>query len=132
MKWFSILSFPNNLRFWISTCFTREVDTFPFSDYEVVGGSAVNDGWRNLDLQVSSLTSHGVSVDLTHVPASVNLLDVGDVKLPLLVLPVGEGHPLVPGDDAVVNGHDGLGVHPHPGNLKYSVNNLFLRPSSTL
>ena len=121
VKWFSILSFPNNLRFWISTCFTREVDTFPLSDNEVVGGSAVNDGWRNLDLQVSSLTSHGVSVDLTHVPASVNLLDIGDVELPLLVLTVGEGHPLVPGDDAVVNGHDGLGVHPYPGNLKNKI-----------
>ena len=44
------------------------------------------------------------------------------MKLPLLVLPVGQGHPLVPGDDAVVDGHDGLGVHPHPGNLSSKVN----------
>ena len=70
-----------------------------------------------LNLKVTSFTSHGVSVDLTHVPASVNLLDVGDVELPLLVLPVGEGDPLVPGDDAVVDGEDSLCVYPHPSNL---------------
>ena len=70
-----------------------------------------------MHLQVSPPTPHRVSVDLTHVVTSVNLLGVGDVKLPLLVFPVGERHPLVPGDDAVVDGQDGLGVHPHPGNL---------------
>ena len=70
-----------------------------------------------MHLQVSPPTSHRVSVDLTHVVTSVNLLGVRDVKLPLLVFPVGERHPLVPGDDAVVDGQDGLGVHPHPGNL---------------
>ena len=70
-----------------------------------------------LHLQVSSPAPHGVSVDLTHVPASVLLLHVSNVQLPLLVFPVGERHPLVPGDDAVVDGQDGLGVHPHPGNL---------------
>ena len=71
-----------------------------------------------LDLQVSSPAPHGVGIDLTHVPASVLLLHVSNVQLPLFVLPVGERHPLVPGDDAVVDGQDGLGVHPHPGNLE--------------
>ena len=71
-----------------------------------------------LNLKVTSFTSHGVRVNLTHVPASVNLLDICDVELPLLVLTVGQGHPLVPGDDAVVDGEDSLGVHPHPSNLK--------------
>ena len=70
-----------------------------------------------LDLEVPSLAPHGVGVDLAHVPAPVHLLHVGDVKLPLLVLPVGQGHALVPGDDAVVDGQDGLRVHPHPRNL---------------
>ena len=54
---------------------------------------------------------------LTHVPAAVHLLHVSDVELPLLVFPVGEGDPLVAGDDAVVDGKDGLGVHPDPGDL---------------
>ena len=70
-----------------------------------------------LDLEVPSLAPHGVGVDLAHVPAPVHLLHVGDVKLPLLVLPVGQGHALVTGDDAVVDGQDGLRVHPHPRNL---------------
>ena len=73
-----------------------------------------------MNLQISSFTSHGVRVDLTHVPASVNLLDIGDVKFPLLVLTVGEGDPLVPGDDAVVDGEDSLCVYPHPSNLIYT------------
>ena len=33
------------------------------------------------------------------------------------VMPVWEGNALVAGDDAVVDGEDGLGVHPHPGHL---------------
>ena len=70
-----------------------------------------------LHLQVSSPAPHGVRVDLAHVPAAVLLLHISNVQLPLLVFPVGEGHPLVPGDDAVVDGQDGLSVHPHPGNL---------------
>ena len=74
-----------------------------------------------MHLQVSPPTPHRVSVDLTHVVTSVNLLGVGDVKLPLLVFPVGERHPLVPGDDAVVDGQYGLGVHPHPGNLESNI-----------
>ena len=78
-----------------------------------------------MHLQVSPPTPHRAGVDLTHVVTSVNLLGVGDVKLPLLVFPVGERHPLVPGDDAVVDGQDGLGVHPHPGNLE-SKNIVFL------
>ena len=71
-----------------------------------------------MHLQVSSPAPHGVRVDLAHVPAPVNLLGVGDVQLPLLVLSVRERHSLVPGDDAVVDGEDGLGVHPDPGNLE--------------
>ena len=43
------------------------------------------------------------------------------MELPLLVFPVGEGDPLVAGDDAVVDGEDGLGVHPYPGNLHNTV-----------
>ena len=70
-----------------------------------------------LHLQVPPPAPHGVRVDLAHVPAPVNLLGVGDVQLPLLVLSVRERHSLVPGDDAVVDGENGLGVHPHPGHL---------------
>ena len=43
------------------------------------------------------------------------------MELPLLVFPVGEGDPLVAGDDAVVDGEDGLGVHPDPGHLHSTV-----------
>ena len=71
-----------------------------------------------MHLQVSPPTPHRVSVDLTHVVTSVNLLGVGDVQLPLLVLAVAQRHALVPRDDAVVDGEDGLGVHPDPGNLE--------------
>ena len=53
-----------------------------------------------LDLEVAPLAPHGVGVDLAHVPAPVHLLHVGDVQLPLLVLPVRERHALVAGDDA--------------------------------
>ena len=75
-----------------------------------------------LYLYVPPLAPHGVRIDLAHVPPTVNLLHIGDVELPLLVLPVGEGDPLVPGDDAVVDGQDGLRVHPHPGYLgKYEI-----------
>ena len=67
------------------------------------------------------------------------------MQLPLLVLPVGQGHALVTGDDAaskidiltrffalpsnyspVVDGHDSLSVHSNPGNLKETC----LMPSS--
>ena len=71
-----------------------------------------------LDLEVSPLAPHGVGVNLAHVPAPVHLLHVGDVQLPLLVFPMGEGHALVAGDDAVVNRHDSLSVHSDPGNLE--------------
>ena len=71
-----------------------------------------------MHLQVSSPAPHGVRVDLAHVPASVLLLHISNMKLPLLVLSVRERHSLVPGDDAVVDGEDGLGVHPDPGNLE--------------
>ena len=70
-----------------------------------------------MDLEISSPAPHGVCIDLTHVPAPVHFPDVGDVQLPLLVLPVGEGDSLVPGDDAVVDGEDGLSVHSDPSNL---------------
>jgi hypothetical protein len=35
----------------------------------------------------------------------------------MVCVPVREGDPLVAGDDAVVDGENGLGVHPHPGHL---------------
>ena len=70
-----------------------------------------------MDFNISSLAPHRVGIDLAHVPPTVNLLYVGDVQLPFLVLPVGEGNPLVSCDDAVVDGEDSLCVHTHPSNL---------------
>ena len=63
---------------------------------------------------------HRVRVDLTHVPASVTLLGTVEVEIPLVLPRPGERDPGVPGDDVVVDGQDGLSVHPHPGNLSTS------------
>ena len=112
-----VLSPPQDLRLREAPGLAGQVHSLLLPDDQVVGCLAVDDGGRNMNLQVAPPASHGVGVDLTHVPASVLLLHVSNVELPLLVLPVGERHPLVPGDDAVVDGQDGLGVHPHPGNL---------------
>ena len=71
-----------------------------------------------MDLDVTARAPHGVRVHLAHVPSSVYLLDVGDVKLPLLVLPVRKRNSLVPCDDAVVDCKDGLSVNTHPSYLK--------------
>ena len=40
-----------------------------------------------------------------------------NVKVPLLLSWSGEGEAGVPADHVVVDGEDGLGVHPHPGYL---------------
>ena len=61
---------------------------------------------------------HGVGVDLTHVPATVALLDAVEVEVPLVLAGPGQGDPGVAGDHVVVDGEDGLGVHSNPGNLR--------------
>ena len=61
---------------------------------------------------------HWVSVYLTHVPAPVALLDAVEVEIPLVLPGPGQGDPGVAGDHVVVDGEDGLGVHPDPGNLR--------------
>ena len=62
--------------------------------------------------------NHRVRVDLTHVPASVALLGTVEVEVPLVLPQPREGDPGVPGDHVIVDGQDGLSVHPHPGNLQ--------------
>ena len=116
---FAILASPQKLRLRVAAGLAGEVDPLGLADDEVVGGPAVDDEGRHLDLEVGPPAPHGVGVDLAHVPAPVHLLHVGDVQLPLLVLAVAQRHALVPRDDAVVDGHDGLGVHPHPRNLQH-------------
>ena len=65
---------------------------------------------------------HGVGVDLTHVPASVALLDAVEVEVPLVLAWPGQGDPGVAGDHVVVDGEDGLGIHSNPGNLRQTSN----------
>ena len=61
---------------------------------------------------------HWVSVYLTHVPAPVALLDAVEVEIPLVLPGPRQGDPGVAGNHVVVDGEDGLGVHPDPGNLR--------------
>ena len=61
--------------------------------------------------------NHRVGVDLTHVPASVALLGTVQVEVPLVLPRPGQRDPGVPGDDVVVDGENGLSVHPDPGHL---------------
>ena len=112
-----VLPPPEDLRRGVAAGLACQVDSLLLPHHEVVGCLAVNDRRRHLDLEIPSPAPHGVCVDLAHVPASVLFLHVRNVELPLLVLPVRERHSLVPGDDAVVDGEYGLGVHPHPGHL---------------
>ena len=115
---FPVLAFPEDLGLRVTPGLAGQVHPLLLPHDEVIGGAAVDDGGGHLDLEVSPLAPHGVGVDLAHVPAPVHLLHVGDVQLPLLVFPVGEGHALVAGDDAVVDGHNSLSVHSDPGNLE--------------
>jgi hypothetical protein len=50
-----------------------------------------------------------------------------NMKIPLLLCGPGEGEPRVPADHVVVDGQDGLGVHPHPRHLHTTIN---LQPST--
>ena len=70
------------------------------------------------NLDVAGPVDHRVRVDLTHVPPAVTLLGTVEVEVPLVLPGPGERYPGVPGDDVVVDGQDGLSVHPHPGNLR--------------
>ena len=114
---FAVLAFPEDLRLRVTPGLTGQIHSLLLPHDEVIGCAAVDDGGGHLDLEVSPLAPHGVGVDLAHVPAPVHLLHVGDVQLPLLVFPVGEGHALVAGDDAVVDGHNSLSVYSDPSNL---------------
>ena len=70
---------------------------------------------------------HRVGVDLTHVPAPVALLDAVEVEIPLVLPGPRQGDPGVAGDHVVVDGEDGLGVHPDPGNLRQTSIILYLK-----
>lgn len=95
-----------------------QVDQTALLDHHVRGGALVHDGGGHDHTQVALLTPHGLGVDLTHVPASIRLLHVVQVQSPDLVVVVGEGDPLVSGDDVMVYGQNGLRVNPDPGHLE--------------
>ena len=102
---------------------------------DVPGGPGHVDVGRDLDAEPGGLRGHGVSVDLTHVQASIlqthwpehwvsemdrlrklsHWLDVqveGSLKVPT------DGDALVVGDDLVSDGLDRLGVRLHPAHLR--------------
>ena len=82
---------------------------------------------------------------LTHVPTAVIFLDTVHVQVPesrrvrkafsqLWFSPFvfsgpGKGDPGVPGDHVVVDGQDGLGVHPHPSHLGMSGSGSRIKPT---
>ena len=69
------------------------------------------------NLHIAGPVHHGVRVDLTHIPAPVTLLGAVQVEIPLVLTRPGQRDPGVPGDDVVVDGENGLSVHPDPGHL---------------
>jgi hypothetical protein len=69
-------------------------------------------------LQVPLLAGHRNGVDLTHVPSPVGLLDISEMQKPRPVVVECDGHPLVLGNNLVVNAEDGLSDHLDPGHLE--------------
>lgn len=70
------------------------------------------------DLQVSLSASHGIGVDLAHVPSSVDLLHILNVKVPSAVIGERKAYTWILGDDVVVYRQYRLGVDAYPRNLR--------------
>lgn len=66
---------------------------------------------------LTHLTLHWISVDLTHVPASVLLGDRLDVKIPRVDVEVRNAHSWIMRYHVIVNRLNGFGVSLHPANL---------------
>lgn len=64
------------------------------------------------------LTDHRIGVDLTHVLATIFLLDVLYMQIPRRIIGMGYWHPGVVRDHVVVYSLDGFGVSLHPAHLK--------------
>jgi hypothetical protein len=77
--------------------------------------------WRRVlthDLKVPLSTSHGVGVDLTHVPAAVSLVYVLDVQVPRAVVVVRQGDARILRDHVVMDREYRLCVHTDPCHLQ--------------
>lgn len=67
---------------------------------------------------IKYLICHWVSVDLTHVLASILFLDISDVQAEGGDKVAADLNPVVVGDDVVVDGLNGLAVSLDPANLE--------------
>jgi hypothetical protein len=70
------------------------------------------------DLEVSLSTSHGIRIDLTHVPAAVSLVYVLDMQVPGAMVVVGQRDAWILRDHIVMDRENGLRVHANPRHLQ--------------
>ena len=108
---------PGNRGLWLPNRQALECRVLALVDQQVLTTELVPDVGRHDHLQEAHLALHGVTVDLAHVPASVGLLHLPDAQLPDAFLRGTDADAVVLGDDLVLDGEDGLGVHPEPGHL---------------
>lgn len=70
------------------------------------------------NLEVTFSGSHGIRVHLTHVPASIWLLNLSDVKIPAAVIVVRQHDAWILCDDVVVDAENRLCVDANPRDLQ--------------
>ena len=133
-----VLSPPDDVRWRVAAGVTGESHVVSLPHHHVLGLPGLHYGGRHWggqesgqslplysvlltglthNLHVARPVNHRVGVDLTHVPAPVALLGTVQVEVPLVLPRPGQRDPGVPGDDVVVDGENGLSVHPDPGHL---------------
>lgn len=71
------------------------------------------------DLKVTFSGSHGISVHLAHVPASIWLFDFSDMQIPAAMVVVRQNNARILSDDIVMNAENRLSVNSHPRYLRF-------------
>lgn len=132
---------PHYIRLREALSFTCQGDVCSFSHNHVVARHRFHDNRRNCkclgnfyassfakrcesrfwyftdNLEVTFSGSHGIGVDLTHVPSPVGFLNLSYVKIPTSVVIMGEHDSGVLSNDVVMNAENCLSIHPHPRHL---------------
>lgn len=74
---------------------------------------------RTDNVEITHLTFHGVSVDLTHIPALIRFPHVTYMQIPIAMIRSSNGDSVVFRNHVMVNGQYCLRIHPKPGDLEH-------------
>jgi hypothetical protein len=73
-----------------------------------------------MDVHTANLLLHDAGVNLTHVTATIRLLDLSDVQLPRSMIVMRDAYSGIVRHHLVVKSQDGLILGLHPANLSNS------------